>query len=148
MEKIIDINNNGIIGEKDKVTLILSYIPFIGYYIYSEYYKNKLIQKIIKLNLTISVIISLIYISGNKNITILFILFYIIFAVFSSINIIINNKIIGINTYFIPSILDIINYIKIYFEYLKNYFTKKEFISIKILNINIIEKQREEEKII
>ncbi|MDQ7009968.1 MAG: hypothetical protein Q9M94_06785, partial [Candidatus Gracilibacteria bacterium] len=52
MEKIIDINNNGIIGEKDKVTLILSYIPFIGYYIYSEYYKNKLIQKIIKLNLT------------------------------------------------------------------------------------------------
>ncbi len=129
-EKIVDINWDWIVDEKDKLTLILSYIPFIWYIVNWSHYKEKNIINIIKLNVLITFIISLIYISWNKNIVWLLLLFYIIFSVFSSINIIIRNNIIWLNLDFIPTFTELLIIIKAFIKYLFNYFTKKEFIWI------------------
>ena len=145
IEKIIDVNWDWIINEKDKLTLILSYIPFIWYITGWENYKDKNISNIIKLNSLITFILSLIYISWNKNITILFLLFYIIFAVFSSLNIITKEKIIWLNLNFIPTFLELLIIIKSFIRYLYNYITKKEFIWINTLKNNYIEKYNKEE---
>lgn len=128
--KIIDINWDWKLDEKDKLTLILSYVPFLWYFIQWKYYKNKSVNNIIKLNLIISIIITLIYISWNKNITLLFLLFYIIFAVFSSINIVVREVVIWVNLSFIPNIWEIISSLKSFIKYLKNYLWNKEFIWI------------------
>jgi len=144
-EQILDINWDWIVNEKDKLTLILSYIPFIWYIIQWEHYKEKNIKNIIKLNLYISIILSLIYISDNKNIVLLFWLFYIIFAVFSSINIIVREKIIGLNLSFIPSPTEIIIYFKAFIKYLSNYFRKKEFINLSKISKIYLENSKSEE---
>ncbi len=142
-EKIVDINWDWIINEKDKLDLILSYIPFIWYLTSWSNYKEKNTYNIIKLNLYTSLIISLIYISWNKNIVLLFGLFYIIFVVFSSINIIIREKIIWLNIYFLSTPSEVLIYLKSFIKYLFNYFSKKEFIWLR----NIINKNLEEYKI-
>jgi len=147
-EKIVDINWDWIVDEKDKLTLILSYIPFIWYIVNWSHYKEKNIINIIKLNVLITFIISLIYISWNKNIVWLLLLFYIIFSVFSSINIIIRNNIIWLNLDFIPTFTELLIIIKAFIKYLFNYFTKKEFIWIVNLKNNYLEKYKKEEKIL
>jgi len=144
-EKIIDINWDWIVNEKDKLTLILSYIPFIWYITQAEHFKEKNIKNIIKLNLYISLILSLIYISWNKNIVLLFWLFYIIFAVFSSINIIIREKIIGLNLDFLPNITEILIFIKSFIKYISNYFSKKEFINLSEISKKSLENHQKDE---
>jgi hypothetical protein len=138
MDKIIDINWDWKLDEKDKLTLILSYIPFIWYITQWKYFNNYFIKSIIKFNLIISVLISVIYIFWNTNITLLFILFYLIFSVFSSINIIVRDKIVWINLPFIPNIWEILSYFKIFILYLKNYFWNKTFIWFKEVKNNYI----------
>ena len=145
-EKLLDISWTWNISEKDKLTLILSYIPFIWYYIQGQYYKNTYISNIIKLNIIISTIISLIYISWNKNIVLIFSLFYIIFIVFASLNIIINNKIISINSKFLLSPKEILLNIKIFCKYLINYLFKKNFINYKQLKKEYLENIQKNEK--
>jgi len=145
VEKIIDINWDWILDEKDKLTLILSYIPFIWYITQAEHYKEKNIKNIIKLNLYFSIILSLIYISDNKNIVLLFWLFYIIFAVFSSINIVAREKIISLNLEFIFSPTEIVIYFKAFLKYLYNYFRKKDFIDLSNISKIYLEKDKENE---
>jgi hypothetical protein len=145
IENIVDVNWDWILDEKDKLTLILSYIPFIWYITWWENYKEKNISNIIKLNSIVTLILSLIYISWNKNIVLLFWLFYIIFAVFSSLNIIAREKIIWLNLDFIPTFSEILVIIKAFVIYLYNYITKKDFIWIKSLKNNYIDKYKKEE---
>lgn len=146
IEKIVDVNWDWIINEKDKLDLILSYIPFIWYITSWSNYKEKNISNIIKINSLITLIISLIYIAWNKNIVLLLSLFYIIFAVFSSLNIITREKIIWLNLEFIPTFTELLIIIKSFIKYLSNYFTKKEFVWIKVLKNNYLKKYKEEEK--
>jgi len=128
---LIDINNDGKLDEKDKLTILLSYIPIIGYIISWKYKKQKIIKDISKLNLLISLIITLIYISWYYNVANLFSLLYIIFIVFVWINIFVNNRIISINLPFILSPEDKFNLILNLKNYLKNYFNEEKFLSIK-----------------
>ncbi len=144
-EKIIDIDNNNILDEKDKLTLILSYIPFIGYFINGQYHTNSSVKSIVHLNLIVSLIITLIYIFGYSNVSLLLCLFYIIFGVFSSINILANETLIWINLGFIPSPEEKITLVKSYFKYLVSYFWKKEFVWINVLKTNESEKRKQEE---
>lgn len=144
-EKIIDIDNNQTLDEKDKLTLILSYIPFIGYFISGEYHTNTSIKSIVHLNLIVSIIIVLIYIFDYSNVSLLLSLFYIIFGVFSSINIITNETLVWINLSFIPNPEQKITLIKSYFKYLAHYFWKKDFVWINILQENQTEKRKKEE---
>jgi len=141
-KKIIDINSDGNFWEKDKLTILLSRIPFLWFIIFPKYKNRDLIKNINKLNVIFSLIFILLYIFWNTNLANLLLLIYIIFIVFSTINLYINNKIINLNLESIPSLKLIIFYIKIINIYLWNYFgwDKKEFNSFS----NILEKELKE----
>jgi hypothetical protein len=117
----LDLNNDNIFDEKDKLTIILSYIPFI-WYITGSKFDNKFIQNILKLNLLISLILSIIYIYNYENIFLLFGLIYIIFIAFSGVYLYGTNWIVLINLpdYFSPKWL--LEALKNFWKYLFYYF--------------------------
>ena len=132
--KLLDITDNWKFSEKDKLTILLSLIPFVGFSLYPEYQKNKLIENNTKLNLIITFIISILYILWNPNLASLLLLIYVIFIVFSWINLFIQNKVTNINLEKIPTPTDKLNYLKALKKYLWNYFwNKKEFPSFSVI---------------
>ena len=121
--KFIDINWDNKFDEKDKLTIIISYIPFLWYFNYSKYRENKYIQDWTKFNLLITIIIILLYIFWYYNLANLLSLIYIIFIVFIWINLFTSENLISINLDFIPSpskkhiiLISIIKYLKLYFK--------------------------------
>ncbi|MDD3793826.1 MAG: hypothetical protein PHI37_03375 [Candidatus Gracilibacteria bacterium] len=141
----LDINNDNNFDEKDKLNVLLSHIPFIGFIVGSKI-NNEKIENIIKLNLFISVIICLIYILGYNNITSIFVLFYIIFIVFSGVDLYSRDEIISINLpyYFLPRGKIILQ--KVLFKYFLNYF-KGDFKNFEELKIKQFDKYNEIKKI-
>jgi len=125
-KKLLDITDNWKFSEKDKLTILLSLIPFIWFTVYPKYRKNKLIENNTKLNLIISFLITALYVFGNPNLANLLLLGYVIFTVFTAINLFIQDKVININFKKIPSPTDILNYIKVSKKYLWNYFSNKK----------------------
>jgi hypothetical protein len=81
-DKLIDINNDEKFDEKDKLTIIMAYIPLIGFYNYPKYRDNLLIKNITKLNLLVSIILLLLYLSMHYNLSNIILLIYSIFVVF------------------------------------------------------------------
>lgn len=134
------------LNEEDKLTLILSSIPLIWIFIYGKNYKDSTIENISKFNIFISFFISLIYISGNKEVANIFLLFYIIFIVFSSIMIITQWEMIALNMkkIFHPYVL--YNFLKDIFSYLKTYFWKEKFKDFSSLRNEKEEKRKIEEE--
>jgi len=61
-EKLIDVNGDNTFDEKDKLTIMLAYIPFISYYNFAKYRENQIIQNATNLNVFITMIILLFYI--------------------------------------------------------------------------------------
>ncbi len=117
----LEINNNSDYEEKDKVSIILSYIPFLWFIVWSKF-DNSDIKNILKVNLFITVIIYLLYLFWYNNLTSLFVLAYTIFVIFVWINLFVRNELITLNLpyYFLPSWKIILQ--KIFIRYLKNYF--------------------------
>lgn len=144
-EKIIDINGDMKLDEKDKLTLILSYIPFIWFLISWEYRKNQLIQNIVKLNLIVSLLIVVFYLFWYSNIWNLLTLLYIVYVVYSSVNLVSQDEIISINLDFLPFPEEKLIFIKSIFSYLKNYFAKKDFLNFADLKINILQDNTKQE---
>ena len=117
-------------SEKDKLTIILSRVPFIWFIIYPKYKKNKLIENATKLNLIFSIIFISLYVFWNPNLATLLLLSYIIFTVFSAILLFSQNEIININLNRIPTTSLLLNIIKTNVTYFFNYISnKKDFIS-------------------
>lgn len=77
----LDINNDSIFDEKDKLTILFSYIPF-AWYITSSKIENEKIQNILKVNLLATLFISLVYILKYNNVVNLLFLIYIIYIIF------------------------------------------------------------------
>ncbi len=121
-KNLLDITNNWKFSEKDKLTIIFSLIPFIWFIISPKYQKNKLIENNVKLNLIISFIIVILYIFGNPNLTNLLLLIYIIFIVFSWVNLFTQDKVINLNLEKLPTPTEKLNYLKAFTTYLWNYF--------------------------
>ncbi len=117
----LDLNNDNNFDEKDKLNLLISHIPFLGFIIWSKF-KNEKTEDIIKLNLFISLLISLIYILWYDDITNILSLFYIIFIVFSGVNIYTREELLTIKLpyYFLPKWKIALQ--KILFKYLLYYF--------------------------
>lgn len=120
-EKIVDIDNNQVLDEKDKLTTILAYIPFISYITYPNFEDNRWVRDTIKLNFFASILITIIYIIWNHSLATFFILLYIIFIVYAVINVILKNEVISFNLSFLPRVKDSEIYVKAWFLYLKNY---------------------------
>ncbi|MCD5380740.1 hypothetical protein LR004_02330, partial [Candidatus Gracilibacteria bacterium] len=144
-EKIVDVDGDAQLDEKDKLTLILAQIPFVGYIIHGKFLNQKSVKDIVFLNMLVTVIIVIIYILGYTNVALLFMLGYIIFGVFASINILVNDTIIGVKLDFLPNPEEKITLTKSFFKYLKNYSSGKEFIGITQLKEEQRAKRRNEE---
>lgn len=124
---IFDRKEENTLSEKDKLSVILSRTPFIGYLVYPKLKENPVIQNSIKLNMIVTFIIFLLYIFWNPNLATLLLLIYIIIVVFLSINLVTRSEIVNINLESIPNLKDIILLIISLSKYLKLYFSKKEF---------------------
>ena len=140
---IIDINWDNKFDEKDKLTIIISYIPFIWYFNFAKYRKNETIQNATKLNLIISIIITLLYISWHSNLANLLSLIYIIFITFIWINLFTNENLININLKMIPSPEKKYIIIISIFKYLKSYFKDENLKTLKEV-INEVKKDKQE----
>ncbi len=143
--ELIDINWDWKISEKDKIKIILNYIPFIWFIDFWKYKNNQLIRKVNKFNLYCSIIIMIFYVIWSYNIANLFVLFYIIFVVYVWINLL-NDKVISIN---LPKIF-LSPEEKYYFtknlkKYLSNYLNDKEFIPLNEIIKSETHKQNEME---
>lgn len=147
--KLVDIVSDWKFWEKDKLTILLSRIPFIWFIVYPKYRNNKLIKNISKLTLIISIIISVLYIYWNQNLATLFVLFYIIFFVFTNISLYIKDEIININLDKIPNFEQILKYLKASKIYLWNYVkSNKDFPNMSQIISNLDKKNKlENEKI-
>ena len=146
-EKIIDINGDGKFWEKDKITLLLSYIPLVWFFNYAQYQKNNIIRNNTKLNLLITLIISFLSLFSHYNLATLLLLFYTIFIVFAGINMFTRNQIISLNLEKIPSVKELSYIIKSLWEYIKNYFSEEKFIGIhEIVNKKIDEDLKKEQQ--
>lgn len=133
-ESLIEIKNAKI-WEQGKLTLVLSYIPFIWYYIYSNFYnyKSPIIINNVKLNVVITYLLVFIFILWYPTLVNLLALIYIIFIIFLWVLIVVNEKLININLSFIPTFVEAKIYLISLFKYLKKYFSKKEFVSLKTI---------------
>jgi hypothetical protein len=114
--------------EKDKLELVFSAIPFLWFLISGKYKNVFKYENLTKLNIILTLIIFLCYLNWNNNLANLISLAYIIYIVFLSINIFTRNLIVAPNLEKIPNIRTINLYLASLFEYLWNYFSKKDFI--------------------
>jgi hypothetical protein len=132
------------ITEQEKLEIILSKIPFIGHFIYAKKSNNQLIENNTKLNLIITTILLLLYIYWNTSLANLLLLVYIIFVVFTAINLFTQDKIINLNLEKVPFPNIIVNYLKALKIYLWNYFSsKKDFSNYNNILSQIIEKNKQ-----
>lgn len=126
-KNILDIDWNGKVTEKEKITILLSYVPFIGYINFAKYSENKTIQEWVRLNIIVSLIIILLFIFWHSNLATLFSLVYIVLITFIWINLFARDELISIK---LPSILSPSNtyiWFIIVKDYLKNYFNSENF---------------------
>lgn len=151
-DNLIDIDKDWKLNEKDKLTILLAYIPFLWFFNFPKYRNNELIKNITKLNLIISIIIMSLYIFWDINLSNLLMLVYTIYVVFIWINIFIKDEIININFSKIPSFNELPIFIKWLKIYLFNYFKDKDFDNFNKITDNlkqeyIIEEQEELKKL-
>lgn len=140
----IEINQDTKISEKDKLSIVLSHIPFIGYIIGSKI-KSKTIENILKINLFVSIIIFLLLLIWKYNLISLLSLLYIIYCCFIAINLYIKDELLVINLpyYFLPK--GKIRLQKNIIKYLKNYI-KWDFIEFNKIQKEALEKEELEKK--
>ncbi|MDC0506087.1 hypothetical protein OAN96_00655 [Candidatus Gracilibacteria bacterium] len=140
-KKLLDINDDLKINERDKLTLILAHIPFIGAYLYGKYSKYEVVKNIGKLNLLVTSLILFLYITGSNDLANLFSLGYIIYVVFSSINLFVSQKLLQINLDFLSTPTEIRTTLITLLSYLENYFSKQKFINYSQLKKNVIDEE-------
>lgn len=138
------------LNEQWKLTMILSYIPFVWYYIYAKFYnyKSPIIVNNVKLNFLITNFVVLVNMFWHWNLANLFVLFYAIFTIFLSVLVVINENIFSINLTKIPTFTESKIYLISTFKYLKNYFLWKKFVWFNQIFIecenNILAENKEE----
>lgn len=124
---LFDLNTDKQVDEKDKLTFLLSYIPFIAYTNIGKYYKSEIIQNGVRLNILVSIIWFFLFFFWHTSLFQLLLLAYIIFVVFLGINIFTRNEIFEVRLakIFSPEYNLILQ--KSIIKYLKNYFQDTSF---------------------
>lgn len=141
-KNILDINWDWEISEKEKVTIILSFIPFIWFLIYPKYIENKTIEEATRLNVIITIIITLLYVFSYSNLANLFSLAYIILISFIWINLFSRDELISVKLADIFSPKNTYTKIVNIKDYLISYFKKDNF-----KEFTEIEKQNKKENL-
>lgn len=95
-KNILDINWDWNITEKEKLTIILSFVPFVWFLLLWKYKDHETIQNSIKMNVIISLAISLLFIFWYWNLSSLLLLIYIIIITFIWINLFTRNQLLQI----------------------------------------------------
>ena len=127
-------------NEQEKVSIILSYIPFLWYIVYGQNYTNPILKNINKIAFFAWVFIAILFVFSSYNLALLFSLGYIVFVVFSCIVMITKDELIKINIDRVPGPEDKIVIQKSLLTYLGKYFWKKDFVELK----KIIETKKQE----
>lgn len=122
-ENILQLNQHNALEEKDKLTVILSYIPFLGYIIYGKHREKDILTNIIHINTLATLIIILMIVWSHSNLSLLLLLGYIIFVVFSSLILLTKDELIAVNFWHDISMTHLENYTEAIVRYLKWYFT-------------------------
>lgn len=137
----LDINNDSKFDEKDKLTIVLSYIPFIWYIVWSKF-KNDKILDILKLNLFFSIIIFILYFFNYINLANLLLLSYIVFVSFIWVNLFTRDELIRIKlpSVFLPK--SKLKFQKSILIYLRNYI-KWDFKEFSIIRQEVEKKELE-----
>lgn len=122
-KNILDVNKDWNFWEKDKVTFIITFIPFLWQIFWVKYNKNENIKEILKLNTFITFIFCLLFINNYNNLNQIFNLIYFIFIAFVWVNLFVKSELLIIN---LPKYFDfweIWKNFKIFVIYMKNYFS-------------------------
>lgn len=131
-KNLLDIDKNWNFEEKDKVTFILAFIPFLGQIFTSKYNKNENIKEILKLNTLVSFIFCLLFINNYSNLNQILNLIYAIFIAFCGVSLFVKSELITINIPKFLSFSEIFKNTKILLKYIKNYIYGN-FVEYKIL---------------
>lgn len=141
----LDINNDNTYDEKDKLSIILAFIPFL-WYISSSKYNNDKVQNIIKTNILASAFILFVYILWYNNITNLLSLIYIIYIVFWWVYLYTKDTLISFSfpEWILPNklLIKIKSFIKYLNYYFKWDFKKYEIIEQELITKNIQERDK------
>ncbi|RKW21697.1 hypothetical protein D8B46_07040 [Candidatus Gracilibacteria bacterium] len=128
-KKLLNVDNDGNFGEKDKLTFVLAYIPFVGQIFASKYSKNENIKEILRLNTFVVFLSCLLFINFYNNLNQVFILIYAIFVAFVGVNLFGKSDLIVINLPKYFSFSELLKLFKVVCKYMKNYISGnfKEF---------------------
>ena len=132
--------------ERDKLTLFLSYIPFIWAYIYTQNRHNIYVEHASRLNTFMTVVFILLFAFGLNNLALAAILVYIIYIVFVSTYLFINNTVFQIHLPLTFSAEKKYIFTHAIGKYLKHYFSGKDIQSLShyYSELTQIYKQKEE----
>jgi len=139
--KLLDIDWDWKITEKEKLTIILSFIPIIGFINFWNNKDNEIINNWTRINIVISLSITLLLIFWYINLATLLSLVYIIAITFISINLFTRDELITIK---LPNSLSPKNLyitLKSFIFYIKNYFSQTDFKSFEIIKKEVIENE-------
>ena len=132
-KNLVSIEKGEKMEEQDKITVILSYLPFIWNIVSIKSENPQLIQNTRLVNL-FSLIVIAISIAGYYNIVQLFILVYLLMTVFASVMLFIQNQVVTLSLATFPSLETLENHLVTGFKYFLNYFSRnKEFVEYKDL---------------
>lgn len=128
-KKLLNVDNDWNFWEKDKLTFVLAYIPFVGQIFASKYSKNENIKEILRLNTFVAFLSCLLFINFYNNLNQVFILIYAIFVAFVWVNLFWKSDLIVINLPKYFSFSELLKLLKVVCKYMKNYISGnfKEF---------------------
>lgn len=131
---LLDINRDNSVDEKDKLGVIISYIPFIWLIHLWKYIDSPIINHATRINIFFSTLASLFWYFNFSSVFYLLLLWYSIFVVFIGINLFIRNELIELQIPKVLSFSDSESFFIILCKYIKNYFSNNDFITFNKLS--------------
>lgn len=127
-EKLVSIKNGIATGEEDKATLIFSLIPFLSFVTYGKHAQNEMVKNLSKATLILSVFLSYLYIAWYGDLSLVLLLLWVIWIVFFSVQLVMQEEIMSIDLKNIPTPSELYTQIKGIKSYVKAHLGKGNFV--------------------
>ena len=149
-KNILDIDWSWNVTEKEKLTVLLAFIPVIWFINFARYKNNETIKNATRLNIIVSLIIAFLFIFSYWNLANILSLIYTVLIVFIWINLFARDELISIKLPTIFSPQNTYIWFLSLIAYIKNYFNDKEFIDFNSINNQnserLLKREQEDEK--